>query len=138
MLGNLVRIFSQRAESFDEDLRSGIIKSLEKRWKKADQDVFIVAVFLNPFIRDTLFNKEFLTEAQLYAIVEKVYERIMRCQSDLSFLQAFEDYKWSRQEFSNSSMSLLLMKEKFAHAVCPKFDHFYSRNLTIHVTEHPT
>ena len=49
MLGNLVRIFSQNLE-FDEDLRLGVLASLEKRWKKADQDVFITAMFLNPFI----------------------------------------------------------------------------------------
>lgn len=121
-LGNLFRIYSQRVEGFDDDLRMGIIKSLEKRWKKADEDIFIVAVFLNPFIRDTLFNKEFLTEAQRYTIVERVYERVLRCESGLDFLQAFEDYKWSRREFSDSSMSLSLMKEKFAHAVCLLFN----------------
>jgi len=49
MLGNLARIFSQNLE-FDKDLHLGILTSLEKRWKKADQDVFIMAVFLNPFI----------------------------------------------------------------------------------------
>lgn len=113
-----MRIFSQPTEAFDEDLRNGIIKSVEKRWKKADQDIFIVAVFLNPFIRDTVFNKEFLTEAQLYNIVERTYERVLRCDSDLDFLEAFEDYKWSRGEFSDDEMSLSLMKEKFKHEVC--------------------
>ena len=104
-LGNLVRIYSTRTEAFDEDIRLGILKSLEKRWKKADQDIFVVAVFLNPFICATLFKKEFLTEAQLYTIVERVYVRVMRCSADedLDFLQAFEDYKWSRGEFSDDS-----------------------------------
>lgn len=116
-LGNLV--YSTQMEAFDEDIRLGILKSLEKRWKKADQDIFVVAVFLNPFIRATLFKKEFLTEAQLYTIVERVYVHVMRCSADedLDFLQAFEDYKWSRGEFSDDSMSLLLMKKKFANAV---------------------
>lgn len=116
-LGNLV--YSTQMEAFDEDIRLGILKSLEKRWKKADQDIFVVAVFLNPFIRATLFKKEFLTEAQLYTIVERVYVRVMRCSADedLDFLQAFEDYKWSRGEFSDDSMSLSLMKKKFANAV---------------------
>lgn len=120
-LGNLFRIYSQRPNSYDEDLRTGIIKSLEKRWKKADQDIFIVAIFLNPFIRDTLFKKEFLTEAKLYNIVERVYERILRCSADgnLDFLRAFEDYKRSQGEFSDDNMSLALMKLKFEHSNAP-------------------
>ena len=40
MLGNLVHIFSQNLK-FDEDLHLGVLTSLEKRWKKADQDIFI-------------------------------------------------------------------------------------------------
>jgi len=108
-----------RAESttFDEDLRLGAINSLEKRWKKADQDVFIVAVFLNPNIRAKLFRQEFLTEAQLYNIVERLYERVMRCKADLGFMDAYEDYKRSRGEFSDDNMSLALMKRRFAEAV---------------------
>jgi len=69
MLGNLAHIFSQNLE-FDEDLHLGILASLEKRWKKADQDVFIMAMFLNPFIQSSLLNKASLTDTHLYAILE--------------------------------------------------------------------
>lgn len=118
MLGNLVRIFSQNTE-FDEDLRIGIVKSLEKRWKKADQDVFISAVFLNPFIRGTLFNKASLNDIELYAVLERVYERVMRRKTDLVFLAAFEDYRLRCAEFSEDRMGLELMKNKFANEVYP-------------------
>ncbi|EDR12066.1 uncharacterized protein LACBIDRAFT_324468 [Laccaria bicolor S238N-H82] len=118
-LGNLIRIFSKPTEAFDEDLWNRIIKSIEKRWKKADQDIFIVVVFLNPFIRDTLFNKEFLMEVQLYNIMERTYERILQCESNLDFLEAFKDYRWLRGEFSDDDMSLSLMKEKFTHEGAP-------------------
>lgn len=80
---------------FDENLQLGATNSLEKRWKKADQDIFIVAVFLNPYIRAKLFRQQFLTEAQLYNIVERLYERLMCCKADLGFMGAFEDYKQS-------------------------------------------
>jgi hypothetical protein len=118
-LGNLFRQYSDtESTKFDEDLRLGVINSLEKRWKKADQGVFIAAVFLNPYIRAKLFRQLFLTEAQLYNIVEQVYERLMRCKADLGFLGAFEDYKRSQREFSDDNMSLELMKQRFAEAVC--------------------
>jgi hypothetical protein len=118
-LGNLFRQYSDtESTTFDEDLRLAVINSLEKRWKKTDQDGFIVAVFLNPYIQARLFKQQFLTEAQLYNIVERVYERIMRCRADLGFMDAFEDYKRSRREFSDDYMSLVLMKRRFADAVC--------------------
>ncbi|KAF8967760.1 ribonuclease H-like domain-containing protein, partial [Flammula alnicola] len=118
MLGNLVRIFSQNLE-FDEDLRLGVLASLEKRWKKADQDVFITAVFLNPFIRGSLLNKASLTDIDLYAILERVYERVMRRKADLDFLAAFEDYRLKHAEFSDERMGLELMKSKFAAEDAP-------------------
>jgi hypothetical protein len=117
-LGNLFRIYSDSESTlFDEDLRLGVVKSLEKRWKKIDQDVFIVAVFLNPYIRGKLFKQEFLTEAQLYTIVKRLFERLMRCRADLRFMEAFDDYKHSRKEFSDTNMSLALMKQKFIESV---------------------
>ncbi|KAF8956827.1 ribonuclease H-like domain-containing protein [Flammula alnicola] len=117
-LGNLVRIYSENTE-FDEDMRTGIIKSLEKRWKKADQDIFIVAVFLNPFIRSDLFKRTALRESELYIIVERVYERLMRCKATIPFLSAFEDYKRRQGEFSDEAMSLNMMKQKFADEGAP-------------------
>src|SRR5215813_11526507 len=40
----------------DEHPVSPIIESIEKRWEKADQDLFIAALFLNPFIKKSLVN----------------------------------------------------------------------------------
>lgn len=116
VLGNLVRIFTQNIE-FEEDIRQGVIRSLEKRWKKADQDVFIAAVFLNPFIRASLFSKAAINDAELYTILERVYERVMQRKADLTFLAAFEDYRLKLAEFSDEKMSLELMKKKFTDEV---------------------
>lgn len=60
-------------------------------------------------------------EAQLYSIVERLYERLMRCKADLSFMDAFDDYKRSRGEFSDKNMSLDMMKLRFSDAV----SHFF-------------
>jgi hypothetical protein len=98
-------------------LRHGIIKSLEKRWKKADQDIFIVAVFLNPYVRSDLFKQTFPRESQLYVIVERVYERLLCCKASISFLSAFEDYKRRQGEFSEEAKSLNLMKQNFVEEV---------------------
>lgn len=135
MLGNFVHIFSQNLE-FDEDLCLGILASLEKQWKKADQDVFITAMFLNPFIRGSLLNKASLTDIDLYAILERVYECMMRRTADLDFLATFEDYQLKHAEFSDERMGLEVMKSRFAAEVCS----FCPFHLFLYLCElgHPT
>ncbi|KAF8808753.1 hypothetical protein BYT27DRAFT_7255217 [Phlegmacium glaucopus] len=118
MLGNLVCIYTNCVE-FDEDLCTGVIKSLEKRWKKADQDIFIATVFLNPFIQGSLFNKAALNDVELHAIIECVYECVMRRKADIIFLSAFKDYWLKHAEFSDQRMGLELMKNKFAAEDAP-------------------
>ena len=48
MLGNLFCIYSH--PSLESQIKEWIIGSLEKRWAKADQEVFILAVSFNPYI----------------------------------------------------------------------------------------
>lgn len=55
-----------------QNRRGGLAASLKKRW---GQDVYITAVLLNLYRQTRLFQTEFLTEAQAYNIVERVYFR---------------------------------------------------------------
>jgi hypothetical protein len=63
-----------------------------KQWKAADQDVFIVVVFLNLYICRRCFNHAALTEANLYNIVAHIFECIFSQKADLDMLKAFTDY----------------------------------------------
>ena len=56
---------------------TAILDSIEKRWAKADQDVFIAAVILNPFIKTSAFcpSLPFLTRAGVLALFRRLYER---------------------------------------------------------------
>jgi hypothetical protein len=47
-LGNLFCIYSN--PELDTEVHTVIHASLERRWAKADQDVFVMAVFLNPYV----------------------------------------------------------------------------------------
>jgi len=68
LLGQLRRIYvdirrkdrtTPDAADEDEDHPvTTIINSIEKQWTKADQDLFIACVFLNPFIKTSLFNPQ--------------------------------------------------------------------------------
>ncbi|KAJ7260042.1 ribonuclease H-like domain-containing protein [Mycena rebaudengoi] len=81
MLGNLYRIYGD--PEVDSRVRNCIRNSLEKRWLAMEREIFILALFLNPYIRD----------------------------SDLDFHAAFFDYSNDRADFSSSYMQLSAMKE---------------------------
>ena len=54
-LANLFRIFSND-HTLNLDVRRAVLRSLEGRWAKQDQDVIILACILNPFIRGDIFS----------------------------------------------------------------------------------
>jgi hypothetical protein len=47
-LGNLYRIYN--TQSLEAPIRNRVLSSLEKRWCAANQDVFILAMHLHPWI----------------------------------------------------------------------------------------
>ncbi|CAE6478675.1 unnamed protein product [Rhizoctonia solani] len=98
-LGRLYYTFSKFA--FNPAIIKCVLESLERRWGKADQDAFILAVFLNPFIRARLFNPRntLLNRWGLYGIVKRVFRRVFRQENDLELHEAFNDYYESRNEF---------------------------------------
>jgi hypothetical protein len=110
-LGNLYRIFSD--PKLDDALRDGVHASLEKRWAKADQDVFIACVVMNPYIRDRCFTRAIpeLTCVGLYVIVKRVSERILRKPMGNAFYEAFMDYLQESNEFSSAWMQLNTLSE---------------------------
>ncbi|CCO34210.1 hypothetical protein BN14_08304 [Rhizoctonia solani AG-1 IB] len=51
-LGRLYQIFDD--PSIDPEVRTRVLASLELRWRKADQDAFILAVFFHPYSAKTV------------------------------------------------------------------------------------
>jgi hypothetical protein len=91
-LGNLYHIYSD--PKLDEAIQNKILGSLEKHWAAADQDVFIAAVVMNPFIQKRWFASgvQALTPAGLLGIVKHVCARIFREEPEVEFSEAFMDY----------------------------------------------
>ena len=56
---------------------TAILDSIEKRWAKADQDVFVAAVILNPFVKTSAFSAQlpFLTRAGVLSLMKRLYHR---------------------------------------------------------------
>lgn len=67
--------------NMEEDLpsRNSILASLEKHWMKADQEVFLAAIMVNPFYQMAPFRhiRRFM-QANMTAMLTRVYRQLFR------------------------------------------------------------
>lgn len=115
--GNLYRIYSD--PSLNDTVRTQVLDSLSKRWLQMDQDVFISAVVMNPYVRGKVFARgnPVLSPAGLYSIVKRTCQRMLRTDLGLQFHTAFFDYLTESNEFSSSLMGLTEWKELYEQEV---------------------
>jgi hypothetical protein len=79
-----------------------IIKSIELWWAKADQEVFIAAVILNPFFQTTPFNPlPFLNNAGIHALLHRLWICFYEAQPPSMFHEQITDYLRSQGLFHN-------------------------------------
>ncbi|KAI0352260.1 hypothetical protein OH77DRAFT_1409607 [Trametes cingulata] len=112
-LANLYRIYN--SDDVEPEIRVRMLDKLELRWKKGagkDQDLFILAVFLNPYIRGYCFNREALAPADLYTMAENAFVRFFDCAPDFDFSDALVDYANCKAEFTDARMRLLGRQEQ--------------------------
>ena len=85
-----------------------MLESLETRWAKIDQDVFLMAVVLNPYLRLSRFNHEnrFLTEVSLWITFRRVYSRMLGEESNSELANNFTEYVHRLGEWYDGSVVL--------------------------------
>lgn len=112
-LGQLHKIYSD--PKIEDRIRDKVLESLERRWKAADQDVFILAIFLNPYIRGHVFSKHALTVGQLIDMARRAFKRFFKVDPSAAFTVGLIDYANGTSEFSTSSMLLDDIRTQAAH-----------------------
>jgi hypothetical protein len=106
-LANLYHIYSNLNPE-DSDVRDKVLSSLEKRWAAADQEPFIAAVILNPYLRGDFLGRDIaLTPIGLCNMLKRLQLRVFREEADADFQAAFMDYYNKRAEFSPEAMALV-------------------------------
>jgi hypothetical protein len=85
-LRNLYRIYSNLAKFEDLDVRDKVLASLEKRWAAADQDPFISAVILNPFLHENFLGQHIaLTPIGLCNMLKRLQSCMFGVDADTDF-----------------------------------------------------
>lgn len=100
MLGVLLYRY-QQLEDEDRDAQHIIIASLEKRWSKVDQDVFIAAVILHPIYKSSPFARGLFTPAKARELLRRLWRRFYNKEPPANFNDDVSDYLKSRNDYAS-------------------------------------
>ena len=96
-----------------------LMTSLESRWEAADQDLYVTAVILNPFVgQQRLCFSHTVPEWQhngLYIMLNRVYKRIFKEEAPGSLLEEWTDYRRRQGLFTGDKLQLQHFVDKARH-----------------------
>ncbi|KAJ7587830.1 ribonuclease H-like domain-containing protein [Mycena floridula] len=106
-LANLFWFYNNLPAS-DVVVRVAMKKSLERRFGGTNQELMILAVFFNPYIRHTIFNRDSLPSLSIFHMLRRAYRSFFKesIDSDIEFMNAFDDYMAETNIFSQEAMWL--------------------------------
>jgi len=91
--GFLVMKYRDEKMSQDPIGRDAIINSLETRWGKSDQEIFIAAVLVNPFFRMAPFAAlPVFSKARIRLLFTKLYRRFFNTPPPTEFIARTYDF----------------------------------------------
>ncbi|EJD42146.1 hypothetical protein AURDEDRAFT_20761, partial [Auricularia subglabra TFB-10046 SS5] len=112
-LANLYHFFSSTPGLVQEAVLA-VLASLEQRWAQADQDIFILALVLNPYIRTSCFarNSPFWVGANICALAEAAFERFYGVGPGAAFGDELIAYLQKQGSWSDDRMKLKHLKDQ--------------------------
>jgi hypothetical protein len=121
VLITLVNLYWQYLDpALDSTVCTAILASLEKRWAKADQSTFILAVILNPYIHASTFSttSPYRTFDKLWELVDITFVRFYSVHPDTEFRVAFSHYIHGTGDWNDEKMGLAVLQAAADHEVC--------------------
>jgi hypothetical protein len=101
-----------------------IIDSLERRWSKADQEIFIAAVILNPLYQTSPFSliPQFRT-AEIISLMTRLWQRLLRTEPPDSFALDLMEFLGKRGDYSSLDIMCNVEKNRAEKNVCSLLVH---------------
>ena len=121
MLVTLVILYHKFCDStLDSSICEAACKSLEKHWKKADQDIFLLAVVLNPYLRVSCFSERspYRNFPNVWHLFQKVFLRLYGIEPNLEFRSTLQEYVSEIGGWSALDMGLDQYMEQAKREVC--------------------
>jgi hypothetical protein len=114
-LGNLYRIYNNA--NLEEPLHDQILWSLSKRWRVADQDIFILSMLLHPWIQGRCLSRR-ISRMTLFNMADHIFKRLFKYEPDLDFMSEFTDFCDGVGKYLDENIGLAMWKAKFEGQVC--------------------
>ncbi|KAK7059583.1 hypothetical protein R3P38DRAFT_2470738, partial [Favolaschia claudopus] len=74
--GNLYRAFNELTDHADRHVKKAVLASIELRWSKCDQDVFIAAWIFNLYFSVSWFKSHpFLSNRGIFSLLRRLHNR---------------------------------------------------------------
>ena len=132
MLVTLVVLYHKFSDpTLDPGICEAAHKSLEKHWKKADQDVFLLVVILNPYLWVSCFleRSPYQNFSNVLHLAWRVFLQLYGMEPNLEFHSTLQEYVSEIGGWSAVDMGLNQHAEQAKHEVCmPLTCHTHSAN----------
>lgn len=118
MFGFLYLSFGHFREDDEAIMRETMLRAIESRWKRADQDVFIATVILNPFHKTAPFALHpSLTNAGIYTLLDRLWKRFYKTNSPPDLWVNLLDYLGERGTYTGMQGVLSMIRLEAAEHV---------------------
>ncbi|KAJ3899457.1 hypothetical protein F5879DRAFT_810857, partial [Lentinula edodes] len=121
--GALFHHFDGLHNPMDKTVRIAVLRSLETRWHKSDQEVFITAVLLNPFIHSPFSPKlPYFNRAGLLTLLTHLYNHFFGSEDvAVDIFRNLNDYYNSQGVFSGVKQLQAVLIDSAIKQVCTMF-----------------
>ena len=98
---------------------NAIIESIKQRWSKADQEIFIAAVILNPFYQTSPFAQiPQLHIAEIIAMATHLWKQFFKTNTLPNFALELLDYLGKWGEYSTLDVIINVERNRVDKTVC--------------------
>ncbi|KAI0719269.1 hypothetical protein C8T65DRAFT_569461, partial [Cerioporus squamosus] len=122
--GHLYKFYSELDDPVDVPARTAVLRSLEKRWSKADQDVFVAATLFNPYRQRDPFNNDLidlLAPAHVHILADRLWNRFFPHDTDDSKKPTFRmvcDYLEQKGIYAHMKITMNAIAAEARSKVC--------------------
>ena len=102
VFGYLFHEFSGLNDPIDNVVKQAVLNSIELRWSKCDQDVFIAAAILNPFVKISPFHRlQIFTNAGIDDLLSRLWRCFYSCAEPVGFMEEIRNYMHGREYYAS-------------------------------------
>lgn len=104
--------YSKLREDEDAAVREALLGSINRRWMKSDQDAFITAVMLNPFLKIAPFKRDrsLITNVAIYSLLARLWKRFYNEAPPHELYTQLDQYLNDKGEFAQVPTVVNILK----------------------------